>query len=329
MKKIIEIECCSECPHSNMATTTCLFDGEKKDLPDNVLFDRIIPEWCKLESKPSQPILTDKEIEAEAERLISYRPLYFEKETLVHGLIEGMKHARQFQLFRYLTDEEIEIEAEKYAIKRHGLGEEWQPDRGESVLGFVEGAKFFRDKLAPIKIENVTGEIQPNPEVTITGEADPRLLNQLRIHWKWLKNKPYKEVAMFCTAFCGKVVVTPILTDEEIEAEADKLFIIPEKEKKKGFNDIITITEREYWIYGAKFFRGAVAPILRDIVWEDGAAFCGGILIGSYEAMGAGYLWSCIPNVHEGSTKTLEQAKDAVEKAFREFFNNITQKELT
>jgi len=99
MKKIIEIECCSECPHSNMATTACLFDGEEKDLPDNILLDRIIPEWCKLESKPSQPILTDKE---------------------------------------------IEIEAEKYAIKRHGLSEEWQPDREESALGFIEGAKFYR-----------------------------------------------------------------------------------------------------------------------------------------------------------------------------------------
>ncbi len=45
-----------------------------------------------------------------------------------------------------LTDKEIEIEAEKYTIKRHGLGEEWQPDRLESMFSFAEGAKFFRDK---------------------------------------------------------------------------------------------------------------------------------------------------------------------------------------
>jgi len=142
-----------------MATTACMFDGEEKDLPDNVLLDRIIPEWCKLESKPSQPILTDKE---------------------------------------------IEIEAEKYAIKRHGLGEEWQPDREESALGFIKGTKLIRGTIVPIKIENITGEPQLDPETTITGEAGPRLLNQLRIHWKWLKNQSYKEVAKFCTAFHKK-----------------------------------------------------------------------------------------------------------------------------
>ena len=51
MKKTIEIECCSECPSSNMATTVCMYDGER-ELPDNVIFDRIIPEWCPLESRP-------------------------------------------------------------------------------------------------------------------------------------------------------------------------------------------------------------------------------------------------------------------------------------
>ena len=43
-----------------------------------------------------------------------------------------------------LTDEEIKTEAAKYAIERHGLGEGWQPDREESALGFIEGAKFYR-----------------------------------------------------------------------------------------------------------------------------------------------------------------------------------------
>ena len=46
-----------------------------------------------------------------------------------------------------LTDEEIKTEASKYAVERHGLGEEWQPDRGESTFGFAEGAKFARNKL--------------------------------------------------------------------------------------------------------------------------------------------------------------------------------------
>ena len=45
-----------------------------------------------------------------------------------------------------LTNEEIKIAAAKYAIERHGLGEEWQPDREESLFGFIEGAKFYRDK---------------------------------------------------------------------------------------------------------------------------------------------------------------------------------------
>ena len=79
MKKIIEIECCSECPHSNMATTAilggtmkkiiCVFDGEEKDLPDNVLFDRIIPEWCKLESKTLTDSVTYEQITNKAREL--------------------------------------------------------------------------------------------------------------------------------------------------------------------------------------------------------------------------------------------------------------------
>ena len=45
-----------------------------------------------------------------------------------------------------LTDEEIKTEASKYAVERHGLGEEWQPDRLESMFSFEAGAKFYRDK---------------------------------------------------------------------------------------------------------------------------------------------------------------------------------------
>ena len=129
---------------------------------------------------------------------------YFQQEhniLLFNGDYNEIEHILESKLSSVLTNEEIKTEAEKYAIERHSNDEVWQPDRCETIDGFIQGIRFLMDKLTPIKIENVTGEPQPDPETTITGEADPRLLNQLRIHWKWLKNQSYKEVAKFCTAF--------------------------------------------------------------------------------------------------------------------------------
>jgi len=74
---------------------------------------------------------------------------YFQQEhgiMLLDGDYNEMEHILKSELSSVLTDEEIKTEAAKYAIERHGLGEEWQPDRAESIFGFIEGAKFYRDK---------------------------------------------------------------------------------------------------------------------------------------------------------------------------------------
>ena len=147
MKKLLEIECCSECPHSNMATTACMFDGEEKDLPDNVLFDRIIPEWCKLESKTLTDSVTYEQITNKARELygkdLQKRSIFIKGAIFASTAITELESKLSQPV---LTDEEIKTEASKYAVERHGVGGEWQPDREESALGFIEGAKFYRDK---------------------------------------------------------------------------------------------------------------------------------------------------------------------------------------
>jgi len=74
---------------------------------------------------------------------------YFQQEhkiMLLDGDYNEIEHILKSELSSVLTDEEIKIAAAKYAIERHGLAEGWQPDREESALGFIEGAKFYRDK---------------------------------------------------------------------------------------------------------------------------------------------------------------------------------------
>jgi len=75
---------------------------------------------------------------------------YFQQEhgiVLLDGDYNEIEHILKSELSSVLTDEEIKTEAVKYAIERHGLAEGWQPDREESVLGFIKGAKFAKDKL--------------------------------------------------------------------------------------------------------------------------------------------------------------------------------------
>jgi len=74
---------------------------------------------------------------------------YFQQEhgiMLLDGDYNEIEHILKSELSSVLTNEEIKTEAVKYVIERHGLGEEWQPDREESALGFIKGAKFARDK---------------------------------------------------------------------------------------------------------------------------------------------------------------------------------------
>jgi len=78
----------------------------------------------------------------------------------------------------------------------------------ENVGFFIKADEVKSELLNRLKqptdknpdIVNVTGEPQPPPITVNKGEAEPRLLNQLRIHWKWLKEQPYEEVAKFCTS---------------------------------------------------------------------------------------------------------------------------------
>jgi len=62
--------------------------------------------------------------------------------------------------------------------------------------------------------------------------------------------------------FARGLIEPSILTDKKIEEEADKLFIIPYKEKEKGFGHITT--KRECWVRGAKFFRGTAVSVLTN-----------------------------------------------------------------
>ena len=73
MKKLLEIECCLECPNSNIATTACMLKGGRSLLPDNVVLNRTIPEWCPLETKLKT--LTDEEINYKMEKML---PCYTE-----------------------------------------------------------------------------------------------------------------------------------------------------------------------------------------------------------------------------------------------------------
>ena len=67
MKKLPEIECCLECPNSNITTTACMLKGGRSLLPDNVVLNRTIPEWCPLETKLKT--LTDEEINYKMQKM--------------------------------------------------------------------------------------------------------------------------------------------------------------------------------------------------------------------------------------------------------------------
>ena len=75
----------------------------------------------------------------------------------------------------------------------------WE-SRGEEAMKRVKTRPIKNKPEVNEDFVNVTGELQPPPITVIKGEAEPRLLNQLRIHWKWLKEQPYEEVAKYCTS---------------------------------------------------------------------------------------------------------------------------------
>ena len=97
-------------------------------------------------------ILTDKEIKEEADKLFIIP--YKEKEkgfghitTKRECWVRGAKFFRG-TVVSVLTNEEIKTEAAKYAIERHGLGEAWQPDRCETIDGFIQGTAFAKGKFS-------------------------------------------------------------------------------------------------------------------------------------------------------------------------------------
>ena len=98
---------------------------------------------------------------------------YFHQEhkiMLLDGDYNEIEHILRSELCQsVLTDEQIEVEAKKYAIERYGTKEAWGPDRMEIINGFCKGAKFFRGTVVSVltdeEIETIAQKRFPHKSI--------------------------------------------------------------------------------------------------------------------------------------------------------------------
>jgi len=114
---------------------------------------------------------------------------YFQQEhgiVLLDGDYNEIEHILKSKPSSVLTDEEIQKAANEYAIERHSNDEAWQPDRCETIDGFIQGVIFARGTVASLEdMINLLREVYQRMLIDIDENGEPKSsIKELIIMWE-------------------------------------------------------------------------------------------------------------------------------------------------